>query len=128
MMFGITIIIFVTFSLSSSSEILASLNLRFIGIKSFSAAILDRDNPSIVKYRCGDYMLTPEKSYETTGFVPNVCFPVAALTDAATGRIAIYYGCADTVTGLCFTTVDETVTYIKSHNELSLLDKDEGRF
>ena len=97
-------------------------------IYSFSAAILDIDNPSIVKYRCGDYMLTPEELYETTGFVPNVCFPVAALTDEATGRIAIYYGCADTVTGLCFTTIDETIKYIKDHNELSALDKDEGRF
>ena len=45
-------------------------------------------------------MLTPELPYETTGFVDNVCFPVAALTDQATGRIALYYGCADTVTGL----------------------------
>ena len=97
-------------------------------IYSFSAAILDIDNPSIVKYRCGDYMLTPEALYETTGFVPNVCFPVAALTDQATGRIAIYYGCADTVTGLCFTTVDETIKYIKDHNELQHWDKDEGRF
>ena len=33
-------------------------------------------------------------------------FPCAALADAATGRIAIYYGCADTVTGLAFTTAD----------------------
>ena len=39
--------------------------------------------------------------------VPNVTFPCAALTDADTGRIAIYYGCADTVTGMAFTTVDE---------------------
>ena len=85
-------------------------------VYSFSAAILDRDNPSIVKYRCGDYMLTPEEPYETTGFVDNVCFPVAALTDAETGRIAIYYGCADTVVGLCFTTVDETIKFIKEHD------------
>ena len=33
-----------------------------------------------------------------------------------TGRIAIYYGCADTVTGLCFTTVDETLNFLKAHN------------
>ena len=73
-------------------------------------------------------MHTPEEPYETTGFVDNVCFPVAALTDAATGRIAIYYGCADTVVGLCFTTVDETIKFIKEHNELGYWDKDEGRF
>ena len=39
--------------------------------------------------------------------MPNVVFPCAALADPSTGRIAIYYGCADTVTGLAFTTVDE---------------------
>lgn len=97
-------------------------------VYSFSAAILDRDSPSKVLYRCADYMLTPETSYETIGFVPNVTFPVAALTDAQTGRIAIYYGCADTVVGLCFTTVDETVSYIKAHNEVCSLDADEGVF
>lgn len=48
------------------------------------------------------------------GDVPNVVFPCAALTDADTGRIAIYYGCADTVTGLAFTTVEELVQYTKT--------------
>ena len=40
----------------------------------------------------------------------------ATLTDAATGRIAIYYGCADTVTGLAFTTVDRVLDYIKKNS------------
>lgn len=97
-------------------------------VYSFSAAILDKNCPSKVLYRCGDYMLTPEEIYETSGFVPNVTFPVAALTDAATGRIAIYYGCADTVVSLCFTTVDETVKFIKEHNEVLPSDADEGKF
>ena len=43
-------------------------------------------------------------------------FPCAALTDAPTGRITLYYGCADTVTGLCFTTVDEVLNYIKRNS------------
>ena len=42
-------------------------------------------------------------------------FPCAAMADAATGRIAIYYGCADTVTGLAFTTADELVTFTREH-------------
>ena len=50
------------------------------------------------------------------GDVPNVVFPCAALADAETGRIAIYYGGADTVVALAFTTVDETVAYIKAHD------------
>lgn len=41
--------------------------------------------------------------------------PCATLTDAETGRIAIYYGAADTVTGLAFTTVDELLKYMKEY-------------
>jgi len=76
-------------------------------VYSVGVAILDIDDPSIVKYRACDYALSPEMPYETTGFVPNVCFPCAALADADTGRIAVYYGAADTYTALAFTTVDE---------------------
>ncbi len=48
--------------------------------------------------------------------MPNVCFPCATLQDADTGRIALYYGCADSYVGLAFTTVDEVVDYIKTHD------------
>ena len=76
-------------------------------------ALLDLDEPWKVKYRSKDYLMAPWESYECVGDVPNVVFPCAALTDAATGRIAVYYGCADTVTGLAFTTVDELVRFAK---------------
>lgn len=85
-------------------------------VYSMGAAILDIDNPSMVKYRTRDFILTPEEWYEERGFVPNVVFPCAALTDAASGRIAIYYGAADSYVGLAFTTADEIITYIKEHN------------
>lgn len=66
-------------------------------VYSIGAAILDIDNPSIVKYRCKNYILTPEEEYETVGFVPNVVFPCATLVDKETGRMCIYYGAADTL-------------------------------
>ena len=77
-----------------------------------------QDDPSIVKYRAADYLLTPEKIYETSGFVPNVVFPCATLHDAETGRIAIYYGAADTYVALAFTQVDEVVGFIKNNSEI----------
>ncbi len=80
------------------------------------AAILDRDEPWKVKYRSKYYIMGPQEIYECVGDVPNVVFPCATLTDADTGRIAIYYGCADTVTGLAFTTVDELISYIKENS------------
>jgi beta-1,4-mannooligosaccharide/beta-1,4-mannosyl-N-acetylglucosamine phosphorylase len=84
-------------------------------VYSFGGAILDKDDPSKVLYRSTEYFLTPETPYETSGFVPNVCFPTSALVDQKTGRMAIYYGAADTYTCLCFSTVDRLVGYIKKH-------------
>ena len=80
------------------------------------AALLDLEKPWIVKARTKDYIMAPWESYECMGDVPNVVFPCATLADAATGRIAIYYGCADTVTGLAFTTVDELLNYVKKYS------------
>ena len=80
------------------------------------AALLDLDEPWRVKYRSKDYLMAPWELYECVGDVPNVVFPCAALTDSATGRIAVYYGCADTVTGIAFTTVDELLRFVKEHN------------
>lgn len=95
-------------------------------VYSMGACILDIDNPSIVKYRAGSYVLTPEEWYEERGFVPNVVFPCATLNDAATGRIAIYYGAADSYVALAFTTVDEIVDFIKEHNALTDDDRSIG--
>lgn len=80
------------------------------------AALLDLDEPWKVKYRSKDYLMAPWELYECVGDVPNVVFPCAALTDSATGRIAVYYGCADTVTGIAFTTVDELLHFVKEHS------------
>jgi len=80
------------------------------------SALLDINEPWKVKYRSKNYILAPHELYECVGDVPNVVFPCAALTDADTGRIAIYYGCADTVTGIAFTTVDTLVNYIKENS------------
>jgi beta-1,4-mannooligosaccharide/beta-1,4-mannosyl-N-acetylglucosamine phosphorylase len=87
-------------------------------VYSFGAVLLDIDDPGNVLLRTGDYLLTPEKEYETTGFVPNVVFPCANIYDADTGRIAIYYGAADTYTALAFCQADELLDYMKKNNEV----------
>ena len=50
--------------------------------------------------------------------VPSVTFPCAALHDSETGRIAIYYGCADTVTGLAFGYIPDIIEFTKRTNIL----------
>ncbi|WHX47747.1 glycoside hydrolase family 130 protein [Paenibacillus woosongensis] len=86
-------------------------------VYSMGAVILDRDEPSKVKYRSANYVLTPEEWYEERGFVNNVVFPCATLHDAEAGRIAIYYGAADTYVGVAYTTVQEIVEYVKETSE-----------
>lgn len=82
-------------------------------VYSCGAALLDLEEPWKVKYRTNKYLLAPQELYECVGDVPNVVFPCAALTDAITGRIAIYYGAADTVVGLAFAKVDELIEFMK---------------
>lgn len=87
-------------------------------VYSMGAALLDLENPSKVLYRTKEYLLTPELPYETTGFVPNVAFPCATLHDPATGRIAIYYGAADTYVAVAYTQLNELVDYLKENSDL----------
>ncbi|MDP3179318.1 MAG: glycoside hydrolase family 130 protein [Spirochaetaceae bacterium] len=94
-------------------------------VYSFGAALLDLDRPSRVIYRTRDYLLTPQEPYETTGFVPNVAFPCATLHDASTGRIAIYYGAADTCVALAYCRVDEVLQAMRGASELAAGDAEE---
>ncbi len=84
-------------------------------VYSFSAALLDLEQPWKVIYRAKPYLMAPKALYERVGDVPNVCFPCAALTDSDTGRIAIYYGGADTVVAMAFCYVDEVIAFIKEN-------------
>lgn len=95
-------------------------------VYSIGGAILDIDNPSIVKYRSKRFILTPEEIYETTGFVSNVVFPCATLCDCETGRIALYYGAADTNLALAFTTVDTIIDFIKDNSCVGEIESEIG--
>jgi beta-1,4-mannooligosaccharide/beta-1,4-mannosyl-N-acetylglucosamine phosphorylase len=84
-------------------------------VYSFSAALLDLEKPWKVIARADPYIINPREIYELAGDVPNVTFPCAALVDKDTGKVAIYYGCADTVTGLVFGKIDEIVSWVKAN-------------
>lgn len=82
-------------------------------VYSMGAALLDLDQPWKVIARAKPYLLSPQTLYECVGDVPNVVFPCAALLDGESGRLAIYYGAADTVVALAFCQVDELIDYIR---------------
>ena len=84
-------------------------------VYSFGAALLDLEKPWRVLARARPYIISPRETYELSGDVPNVAFPCAALLDADTGRLALYYGCADTVTGMVFGYIDEIAEWVKAN-------------
>lgn len=85
-------------------------------VYAMGAALLDLDEPWKVLYRSQPYLLHPTTQYECVGDVPNVIFPCAALTDSKTGKIAVYYGCADTVTSVAFCYTDEIIDFVKNNS------------
>lgn len=87
-------------------------------VYSFGSALLDKNEPWKVIARSGQYLINPREIYEIAGDVPNVTFPCAALYDEPTGRIAIYYGCADTSVGLAFGYIDDILKFTKETNIL----------
>jgi beta-1,4-mannooligosaccharide/beta-1,4-mannosyl-N-acetylglucosamine phosphorylase len=84
-------------------------------VYSMGAALLDLEKPWQVRYRTRPYLLNPREVYECVGDVPNVVFPCAALVDPPSGRMAIYYGGADTVTALAFAWFDELLEFTKTN-------------
>lgn len=87
-------------------------------VYSMGAAILDLEKPSKLRYRCEPYVLHPEMDYEVTGRVSNIIFPCAALHDNTNGRLAIYYGAADTYTCIAFAQTEELINFIKANSTI----------
>lgn len=86
-------------------------------VYSMGAILLDRECPWKVICRPGPFLLAPMESYEMIGTTPNVIFPCATLADADTGRIAIYYGAADTCVALAFTQIDELIPWMLENRD-----------
>jgi beta-1,4-mannooligosaccharide/beta-1,4-mannosyl-N-acetylglucosamine phosphorylase len=84
-------------------------------VYSMGAALLDLEEPWRVRARTRPYLLSPRELYECVGDVPNVVFPGAALVDGS-GRMAIYYGAADTVTCLAFARLDEVLEFTRRNS------------
>ena len=80
---------------------------------SFGALYQVGMNPQRIA-RSRRYIISPQTLYECVGDVPNVVFPCATLCDVDTGRLAIYYGGADTVVALAFGYVEDLIDFAKA--------------
>jgi beta-1,2-mannobiose phosphorylase / 1,2-beta-oligomannan phosphorylase len=70
------------------------------------AALLDLEQPWIVRSQMSRWLLSPSASYERVGDVGNVVFPCGAIQRPDKREIDLYYGAADTV--VCMATISET--------------------
>ena len=82
-------------------------------VYSFGSTLLDLDEPWKVTAYGGPYLIAPREPYELAGDVPTVTFPCASIHDPDTKLIAVYYGCADMVTGQAFGYIDEIIDSTK---------------
>jgi predicted GH43/DUF377 family glycosyl hydrolase len=69
---------------------------------SLGVALLDKNNPEKILYRCEEPVLTPAEDYERFGKVPNVVFSCGNVL--MNDQVLVYYGGADSV--LCVATYD----------------------
>lgn len=74
-------------------------------------AMLDKDNPQIVKARLSTPLFEPEAEYELIGNIDNVVFPTGAYVE--NNLIYIYYGCADRNIGVKWVVLDELLAKLK---------------
>lgn len=95
-------------------------------VYAFGSALLDLEKPWKVIARSAPYVMSPREIYECMGDVPNVTFPCAALVDPATKRLTVYYGCADTCTGLAFAYVDELIEWTKANSLIPVVETPEA--
>jgi predicted GH43/DUF377 family glycosyl hydrolase len=76
--------------------------------------LLDRDDPSVVRHRSPEWVLSPATNYERQGDVPNVVFPSGLVHDPATDELRLYYGAADTSVAVAVARRAEVLDYLRT--------------
>lgn len=83
------------------------------GLYRAGLALLDLENPSVVRRRSDEWVLGPSAEYEITGDVPNVVFPCGLVHDEHSDQLSLYYGAADTRVGLATASCSEVLSYLR---------------
>ena len=84
------------------------------GTYRLGAVLLDLKNPSIVLSRSVDTIFEPIEEYERVGQVKNAVFSCGAVVRG--GSLLIYYGAADTVTGVAKVSLKKLLTILLPKN------------
>lgn len=75
------------------------------------AALLDLNDPLIIKARTANALLMPEEEYELFGNIPNVVFPTGA--QIVNEDFYVYYGAADTSIGVAMSSLKDLLHALK---------------
>jgi len=78
-------------------------------------ALLDLEDPSIVRYRSKEWVLAPQEKYEREGDVENVIFPCGWVCE--NNDLKLYYGAADTSIALATARLDHVIEWLKETGE-----------
>jgi len=77
-------------------------------------ALLDLEDPHTILHRSDEWVFGPAEPYERVGDVVGVVFPCGWIADAATDRLRLYYGAADSTVALATARLSDVLTYIKA--------------
>lgn len=77
---------------------------------SIGAMLLDLENPEKIIGLTKTAILYPQEPWDYNGIVPNSVFPAGSMADIEKDEIRVYYGCADTCTGLATGSLSELIT------------------
>jgi predicted GH43/DUF377 family glycosyl hydrolase len=77
-------------------------------------ALLDLDDPRVVRRRSDEWLLGPSEHYEVVGDVSQVVFPTGWVVDEATDTLRVYYGAADTSICLATARLGEVLDYVRT--------------
>ncbi len=80
-------------------------------------ALLDLDEPTIVRRRCAEWVLGPEESYELVGDVPGVVFPCGLVPVSDSDELRLYYGAADTCIAVATASKSAVLDFVMSHSD-----------
>jgi predicted GH43/DUF377 family glycosyl hydrolase len=76
------------------------------------AMLLDLKNPMKILHRSPNWLMQPEKPYETKGLYNGVCFPCGNVV--IDGKLFVYYGGADKYVGVATCELNELLAYLQT--------------
>ncbi len=80
-------------------------------------ALLDLEEPWIIRKRCDQWVFGPHEQYERVGDVPGVTFPTGTVYNPENDQLMMYYGAADSSVCLATAQLGDLVDFLLTSND-----------